>query len=485
MDQLVTYRPKLDLWAHQREALDELMGHRDFALFMEMRTGKTATILCEFGILEAKGLISDMLVIAPAGVYRVWADDMEKHLSEELRRRVKIHVYKAGAGKGQREERKAFMMSRGPRVLLMNVEALSVVKEARELCLAFADQRKGMIVVDESTCIKGYSAKRTKFVSETLASRASRRRILTGLPTPQSSLDLFSQFWFLNPTIINHSTYRSFRNKYAVIQRKPFGPRGIMIDVVVGYKNTDELAKRIAPYSFRKKLSECYDLPPKIYTMRHVGMTQEQEKIYSEMRDYATARLEAEEHVTATLVIVQMLRLHQILCGHTKSENGVEVKIPENRTQELLEILEQHDRKAIIWCSYDHDVTKLTKVLRERYGEMSVARFWGGNLNTREDEERNFKTDSQCRFMIGTPQAGGRGRDWSVADLVVYYSNTTNLEHRVQSEDRAHVYGKANQVLYVDLLCPGTVEEKIVTALREKIDLATVITGDEYRKWLI
>ena len=77
MDQLVAYKPKLDLWAHQREALAKLLEKKNFALFMEMRTGKTATVLCEFGYLEAHGQLSDMLVIAPAGVYGVWADDID------------------------------------------------------------------------------------------------------------------------------------------------------------------------------------------------------------------------------------------------------------------------------------------------------------------------------------------------------------------------------------------------------------------------
>jgi SNF2 family DNA or RNA helicase len=485
MDQLVAYKPKLDLWAHQREALAKLLEKKNFALFMEMRTGKTATVLCEFGYLEAHGQLSDMLVIAPAGVYGVWADDIKKHFSEDLLRRAKVHVWRAGATKDERDDLRMFMMSRAPRILLMNVEALSMVKRARDLCLEFADQRKPMIVVDESTVIKNIEAKRTKFIVNTLTPKASRRRILTGLPSPQSPLDLFSQFWFLDPAIIGFPSFVGFKRRYAVIQRKPFGPRGRYIDVVVGYQNTEELAKRVAPNSFRKKLSECYDLPPKIYTKREVEMTEEQKRIYGQMKNFATAKLDETQHVTATIVITQMLRLHQILCGHTKSEDGFEVEISENRTKELLEVLDQHDRKAIIWTSYDADVKKLTKAIGERYGVDSVARFWGGNLESRDAEEVKFKTNPECRFMIGTPQAGGRGRDWSVADLVIYYSNTTNLEHRVQSEDRAHVYGKANQVLYVDLMCPGTVEEKIVAALRDKIDLATIVTGDDYREWLI
>jgi len=114
-----------------------------------------------------------------------------------------------------------------------------------------------------------------------------------------------------------------------------------------------------------------------------------------------------------------------------------------------------------------------------------VARFWGGNVSSREEEERRFKEDPRCRFMVATPHAGGRGRTWDVADLVVYHSSTNNLEHRDQSEQRVQGVGKTRQVDYVDLICPGSVEDKILKALRQKIDLAGMITGDDFREWIV
>jgi hypothetical protein len=87
--------------------------------------------------------------------------------------------------------------------------------------------------------------------------------------------------------------------------------------------------------------------------------------------------------------------------------------------------------------------------------------------------------------MLATPGAGRFSRMWAIADLVVYYSNTPDLEHRSQSEDRAQGLDKINSVLYVDLIVPGTVDEKIINALRAKINMATTITGDNYQEWLI
>jgi SNF2 family DNA or RNA helicase len=139
----------------------------------------------------------------------------------------------------------------------------------------------------------------------------------------------------------------------------------------------------------------------------------------------------------------------------------------------------------VIWVSYNADVEKLTALLRKEYGTNSVARFWGGNNNTREEEEAQFKNKPECRFMIATPGAGGRGRTWDIADLVIYYSSTNNLEHRDQSEQRVQGVDKKRQVDYIDLITPGTIETKILNALRRKIDMATLINGDNWREWVV
>jgi hypothetical protein len=184
-------------------------------------------------------------------------------------------------------------------------------------------------------------------------------------------------------------------------------------------------------------------------------------------------------------VIAKILRLHQILLGHTMDEANRLHEIPEHRTAELLELLADYSGKAVIWCSYDFNVRKVASALTREYGPQAVARFWGGNVATREDEERAFRTNPACRFMIATQSAGGRGRTWEEADLVVYFSSTNNLEHRDQSEQRVQGINKERQVDYIDLIAPATVEPKILTALRAKMDLASQLVGDEWRDWVV
>jgi SNF2 family DNA or RNA helicase len=478
------YEPKLKLYRHQQEALTKMSDKPAFALLMAMRTGKSATLLANFGMLEQKGQVQDLLIIAPAGVYATWLKAIDEHVSDELRSRLLIHKWSASATKAEQRDLHWFMNEQGkPRILLVNVEALSSVKRAKDICTQFLGQRSSMCVIDESTVIKSPTSQRTKFINGTLAPLAKYRRILTGLVAPNSPLDVYAQFQFLGPKLLGFSSFYAFRARYAVTKKLSVGGRSI--DIVVSYRDVDELRSRIEPHSFRVRLEECYEIRDPIYTVRHVEMTDEQKRVYNDLKNFASAQLEGEEFVSAQQVITQILRMHQVLCGHTRTEEGVLRELSEHRTSALLELLGEYDGKAIIWCSYDHDIRKVSSALEKEYGKGSVARFWGGNRSTREDEEAKFFQSPDCRFMVATAAAGGRGRTWVQADLVIYYSNTHDLEHRAQSEERPKGVGKTCAINYVDLMVLGTVDEKIISALRNKINIASTISGDTYKSWLI
>lgn len=496
------YLPKRKAWAHQKKGARLIRGKEAFALLMGMRTGKTKIDLDNFGEMELSGDVHDHLVNAPAGAYKTWEGAMDDHLSEDLGKRMRVYTWESGPTKTRIRELDDFMTDHShPRTLLVNIEAYSTVKMIRDASDAFLLQRKSMHTVDEATTIKNHDAARAKFVVERLALLSDYRRILTGLPTPKSPLDAYMQFNFLDPDILGYSSFYSFRAHHAIMKAVPVGPpmelpngemarnpdgslvrRTVMMPVA--YQNEDEIRDSIAPHSYRVKLDDCYDLPPKMYSFRDVAWHPLQKKAYDELKTYATAALNEEDFVTANQVVTLVLRLHQILCGHVVTEDGRVVEVPEYRTESLLDLLEEHDGKCVIWCSYDHDVQKISSAIRKRFDE-PVARFWGGNRKTREVEERVFKNDPLCKRMVATPGSGGMARTWDVADLVIYYSNTNNLEHREQSEMRTQLYEKVRSVGYVDMRIPNTVDGKIIDALRKKIDMAATITGDNWREWLV
>jgi hypothetical protein len=368
--------------------------------------------------------------------------------------------------------------------LLANIEATSSVERVRDTLEQFVGQRRAEVIIDESTTIKGPDTNRTKFAIRRLKPLSSYRRILCGLPTPRDPLDLYGQFSFLDYDILGYTSFVLFRRQYAhVVMTQMPGVRWL-VPMVRGFKNLPELYGKIEPHSFRIRLEDIVHLPV-TWQVRHVELTDAQKRAYESLKKNAFAELEDGGLITAQLVIVQMLRLHQLLCGYTRDSDGVLREVPEKRTEALLSLLEEYDGKAIIWCSYDYSVRKVSTALRERYSPQAVAQFWGGNASVREEEDRRFKADPECRFMVATAGSGGRGRRWDVANLVVYYSNTNNLEHRDQSQERAKDMTKTEPTAYVDLVVPGSVDEVLIRALRKKMDLAAVITNDNYREWLI
>jgi hypothetical protein len=490
------YQPQRTADENQVAMLKNMRGREFFALLAAMRTRKSKVVLDDFGELELLGKAKDFLLIAPGGVYRTWVGAMEADLSRDLQGRIKTLVWSSSYSPAQLAGMlPEFLAYDGPRALLINVEALSLAGRARDLVINYLSKRPSetYVAVDESTIIKNKS-ERTMFVLNKVKPLAGYRRILSGLATPRSPLDLFFQFWFLDPSIIGVKLGRSpqsnwtwFRNQIAHMKRQVFGGRTVeLIDISQGDRGfrreeVDKVKRKIVPHSFRV---EFRPKTPSTFTIREVELTPEQTKAYKEIKKFATTELETGGHVTATVVIAQLVRMHQVLLGHTVDEEGVEHVLPENRTAAVLDILQDYDGKAIVWCSYGHDVRKVSAAIEKEFGG-PVANFYGGNERTREAEELRFRTDPECRYMVATPDAGGKGRTWDCANLAIFYSNRDNLELRDQAEARTMGTDKSHGVDNIDLVVPGTVDEKILHALRNKINVATAINGDNWREWVV
>jgi SNF2 family DNA or RNA helicase len=202
------------------------------------------------------------------------------------------------------------------------------------------------------------------------------------------------------------------------------------------------------------------------------------------MKKAAMAILNGKVTTTMT-VLTQLMRLHQITCGHFTADDGTTQLIDNNRIKELMNILEETEGKAIIWANYQRDVNQIIQNIVKEHGPRSVVDYYGLTpQDERQNNIRKFQTDPECRFLIGTPQTGGYGITLTQANTVIYYSNGYDLEKRLQSEDRAHRIGQKKNVTYIDLICEDTVDEKIVEALRKKINIASEVLGEELKDWI-
>jgi SNF2 family DNA or RNA helicase len=363
----------------------------------------------------------------------------------------------------------------------MNVEAFST-KKGLEFATKFLRSHKALMAIDESTTIKTPTAKRTRAITA-IASMAKYRRILTGSPVTKSPLDLYSQCKFLDSNLLGFESYYSFRSRYAHMVSRNFGGR--QVQIVASYRRLDELSESLKHFSYRVLKEDCLDLPDKIYIKRYVELTDEQKKNYASMKAIALTSLKGKT-VTAPHVLTQMMRLHQITCGHLKLDNDEIVDLKNNRIDELMSVLDEVEGKAIIWANYIHDIENIVKQIKKEYGDDSVVQYYGAiDSEKRQKNIEQFQdTNSPVRFFVGNPQTGGYGITLTQANTVIYYSNGYDLEKRLQSEDRAHRIGQKKSVTYIDLIAEKTVDEKIVKALRKKIDIASEILGEDIREWI-
>jgi SNF2 family DNA or RNA helicase len=239
-------------------------------------------------------------------------------------------------------------------------------------------------------------------------------------------------------------------------------------------------------YSYRVTKEETLDLPPKIYQFWDVEFTPQQERIYNQMREIAMAELESGEFSTASMKLDQLGKMQHILCGHVRKENGELQDIPENRTNAVVEILQQHSGKAIIWAPYPQALRKIRDRLQKEFGPDSTASFWGEtSLDERLEARYRIQNDDTCRFIVSNQSVGKFGNTWTACNLVIYYANSFDNEDRQQSEDRAHRIGQTKSVTYIDLRVCGTIDVKLVQTLRKKITISSTLQGDEFRSWLI
>ena len=431
-------------------------------------------------MLYDKGKIDGALIIAPKGVVKTWYEqELPTHLPNHIDNTTVL--WQSNITKAQQEKLDSVLENEMLlHVLVMNVEALSTEKGVN-FARKFINSHKTLMAIDESTTIKTPTARRTKNII-LLGKQAKYKRIMTGSPITKNPLDLYTQCEFLDPWLLDFTSYYAFRNRYA--EMKTMHLRGRSIQVVSEFKNLGELSETVKNFSYRVLKEDCLDLPPKNFIKRHITLTPAQKKIYEQMKKAAMAVLNGKVTTTMT-VLTQLMRLHQITCGHFTADDGSVQEVESNRLNELMSILEETEGKAIIWANYQRDVAQIIEHIEKKYGEGSIVDYYGLTpQEDRQDNIRKFQNDSNCRFLIGTPQTGGYGITLTQANTVIYYSNGYDLEKRLQSEDRAHRIGQKKTVTYVDLICEDTVDEKIVKALRDKINIASEVMGEELKDWI-
>ena len=311
-------RVKATLYAHQVRAynfaLEMLEEGRAAAIFADMGTGKTLITISIVGTLYEQKRIHKMLVVCPKSIVGVWEEEFRKFADF----RYALMVLDGTLDK----KKSAFEYMNGTALQVIVVNYESCWRLEKEV----AKWRPDIIVCDESSKIKNPQTAQSKALHR-LGRISKYNMILTGTPTTGSPLDFFSQYKFLDESILGTSYYL-FRNKYAILG-------GYQRHQVIGYQNLAELVEKVHAIAFRIRIGDAVDLPPFIDEVRSIRLEERARVIYDNLNRDCCALL-AEGEVTARNVLTQLLRLSQCTGGFIRSD---EMSEPQKVSEAKLEPL--------------------------------------------------------------------------------------------------------------------------------------------------
>jgi SNF2 family DNA or RNA helicase len=455
-------------------------------LTWEQGTGKTKPIIDTVSYLFETGKITGLVVIAPNGVHRNWvSDEIPKHMPERVLKDTLCHIWYSTGTKKHEKSFEEVLNHKGLSVLVMAYDAIMTVR-GQKAWKTFLKSRGCVYVLDESQRVKNPGAKRSKRILGSHVA-APYRRILSGTPVTNSPFDVYNQLRFLKPDIwhsLGITCFGEFKAFFGVWEtRKTHDDRSY--PDCVAYKNLELLNKAMQELCSRVTKDEVLDLPPKLYSKRYHDLTPEQQKIYEQLREDYTIEM-ATGNLTIMLALTRILRMQQCVCGYMPRNDDdrtlQRIPGPNLRIALLGEVCEDLAHPAIIWARFreDFDLIKEHPLFT---GKKSI--MVNGLI---PQQERGPLLDAfnrgEAQWLLASAACIGTGFSFCRAKTSIYYSNSFSYEHRAQSEDRNHRIGQDNPVHYIDLAAHGTVDIKIITALREKHDVASQINGDNLKEWI-
>jgi SNF2 family DNA or RNA helicase len=436
---------KTRLQQHQIKAIEKLSKIKIGALYMEMGTGKTRTALELISQRLTQGKVNHILWLCPCSVKRTIEKELEKHVDGNIP------------------------------INIAGIESLSSRDRLYLKLLNIAQKKDVYLIIDESNLVKNHHAIRTKRIIE-LATSCKYKLILNGTPISKCEKDLYSQWYILDWRILGYKSFWSFANNHLEYDEKIKGRIRRVL-------NVDYLVRKIAPYTYQVKKSECLDLPKKTYSSRGFCMTREQEKHYDLIKDeylFNVDELESSTIYKLFTACQHVISGRRVLTSAKEQMESVPMFNPEEnpRIQKLMELIDKTEEKIIIWCKYTHEIKDIEYILKKEFGESSVVTFFG-KVSKKNRIINADKFEKEARFFVANKTCAGYGLNLQFCSYMIYYSNDWDWATRSQSEDRVHRMGQTKNVHIVDLYAYNSLDSRILECLDRKERLV-----DSFKSWL-
>jgi SNF2 family DNA or RNA helicase len=480
---------------YQMKALDYTYNLNLCFFDMATGSGKSKTAIDKISQHYIERKIKKVMIVCPCSIRHVWLKQFNEHCP------VKYEICIADPKTAKSKKDIEIFLNTDTyklKVLIVGIESLQLeTSKAMNICKKFLNETNEVaVVVDEAHDIKNPTAKRTKNLIS-ITRNTKYRIVMTGTPISQSIVDLFGLFEFLDNNIIGIGDYFSFKRRYTIEEDVTINSKTFRR--YIGPKNIDELMQIIKPFTYQVTKEEAAkELPPKVYMQRYVTMTKEQEKVYKDIQQQRYAEIEDMKNENAQVVINHVLAaynaLQQVVGGFITKDTGeynnsgqairesVNIVAP-TKNPKIIEIKKVIDElpdneQVIIWCKYRHECFMLAEELynykTDRFTQGAVT-YLDKDIEQRQQIQKHMDEKS-IRYFISTPNSGATGLTMNTVAYVIYYSNSTRLLYREQSEDRNHRIGQENnKVTYIDIIHQNSVDEKINESLSSKKDLADYV----------
>lgn len=452
-------RPKL--MSHQEQAVAFQDEMPSAYLCCDRGTGKTAMVLVNLSRLMMSTLVKRALYVAPLST-------LDNIIREAYRFTDNI---RARAIYGARADREKMLKNPGIYNLdVINFDALRI------LAGTITDIPYDAMIVDEATRIKERRTQVTQ-IATILGRKIRFKRCLSGMPFTEGVEDLWSQFYFLDPVILGNNFY-GFRNKFCVMAERRNFKTGKKFHTIVGYRNLEELERRVHPLTFRVRKEDCLDLPPKTYEVLKIGMLEEQERAYRRVLKQEFTDI-GEHEITHAMALTKIAKLRQVAAGFLYDDEHEPVLVPTAKYAELLDLFSDTlygSKKMVVFTAFKAEPDMVEACAGECKRPIKAFRL-PENPAHRQGCVDAWKAWTQSpAILVANVRSGGTGLNLEAADTAVFISNDWRMEDRAQAEDRVHRIGSEvhQKVTIIDIVTENTVEEDILQALKEKKDLVDV-----------
>ncbi len=406
------------------------------------------------------GRIRRVLIVAPLSILGVWQDEFNNFADFDYNLAVLTGT------SAKKIDTLRHLNGSALQVAVINYE--SAWRLEKELTAWNPD----LIIADEGHKIKTHNISASKAMHR-LGARARYRLLLTGTPVTNKAIDVFSQYKFLNPAIFGQSFY-AFRNRY-------FDMVGYGNHTPVLKKSMErELTEKIHSIAYRATKAECLDLPETTDIIRKVELEPQAMLLYRNLVKDSYAEL-SEGEVTITNVLTKLLRLSQLTGGFLGSDDSSKAEQVSTAKLKVLEdIIDsalEENKKLVVIARFIPEINAICRMLDKKGVRYSLLT---GSVKDRDEQVYRFQNDSDVPIFVGQIATAGLGITLTAASTMVFYSLDYSMSNFEQTKARIHRAGQRVPCTYIYLTAAGTVDEKVLKALKNKANLAKSLV-DDYR----